>query len=313
MKAWMLKALHSDLERVEVPVPEPGPGQVLVSVRAAGLCHSDVGVIEGVLPLSHALPIILGHESAGEVVALGQGVTGFQPGDRVAPAGDIANAPGISRDGAYSEYVVLDADRTVPLPKGLDWDQAAAATDAGVTSYMGVVVAGGLRPGMRVCVIGLGGLGLVGARIAVLKGAEVHAVEPKTDIWPTAREMGINQIVPDIAQYAGSDFDLVVDYAGFGTTTTGAMQAVRRGGRIVLVGLGAPEFTVSSATLVLRSLEIVGTTPSGDPEVLRDVFELLASGELHIATTAIDFDRIPEGLELLAKGQVHGRLVALMP
>lgn len=104
------------------------------------------------------------------------------------------DAPGVTHDGAYAEYIVVTADLLVKLPGGTDWGQAAAATDAGVTSYTGVVVHGGVKAGDRVGIIGLGGLGMTGARIAVLQGATVYGVEPKESSWETAREQGVAEM-----------------------------------------------------------------------------------------------------------------------
>lgn len=311
MKAWMFDAVGQPLRRADVDRPKAEAGQLVVQVRAAGLCHSDVGAMAGLVPVMTELPMILGHEVAGTVVEVGPGVDGFTIGDRVASAGDVMNCPGISRDGAYAEYVIFDAARTVPLPDSLDWAQAAAATDAGVTSYVGVMETGCLEPGQTVVIIGLGGLGLVAARIASLKGATVIGVEPKREAWEMAKEAGVSEIVADVTELAGREADLAVDYAGFGATTAGAVNTVRPGGRVVLVGLGAPEFTISSPGFVLRNITLCGATPTGDPRILREVFALMADQGLTIATSTITFDDIPDGLQRLADGQVNGRLVAM--
>lgn len=310
MKAWVLDEVHGALRAADVPQPEPGPGQVLVQVKASGLCHSDVGYIEGVIPFAIPLPVILGHEASGVIAGLGEGVSGWEIGDRVAGAISAADAPGVSRDGAYAEYILLTADKMVRVPETTDFGQAAAATDAGVTSYTGVVVHGGVKAGDRVGIVGLGGLGMTGARIAVALGATVYGVEPREAVREAALELGVSEVFSDVNELAGMDLDVVVDFAGFSTTTAGALRAVKWAGVVVLVGLGVAEVSFNAFDLVARAVELRGSTPVGDPAHLQAVLDLIASGELRIAATDITFEEIPEGLERLRAGQVTGRLVA---
>lgn len=312
MRAWVLDEVHGSLRRDDVPVPIPGPGEVLVKVKASGLCHSDVGYIEGVIPFAVPLPIILGHEAAGVVADVGQGVDNLAVGDGVVGAVSAADAPGVTRDGAYADYILLTAATSVKLPKGIDWAQAAAATDAGVTSYSGVVVYGEVKAGERVGIVGLGGLGMTGARIAVALGATVYGVEPRESAWETAKELGVTEVYADVTELEGLDLDVVVDFAGFGTTTSGAIKAVKPRGKVVLVGLGVAEFTVNSFDLVSKPVELRGATPVGDPAHLQAVIDLISAGELAVKAETIDFDDIPDGLGRLERGEVTGRLVAVL-
>jgi len=310
VKAWVLDEVHGSLREAQVPRPVPGPGQVLVQVKSSGLCHSDVGYMEGVIPFMVPLPVILGHEASGVVVEVGEGVDGWAVGDAVVSAISADDAPGVTRDGAYAEYILGTADRLVRLPDGMDWGQAAAATDAGVTSYTGVMVHGEVKAGDRVGIVGLGGLGMTGARIAVVAGATVFGVEPKTSSHALARELGVTDVVTDVADLAGMDLDVIVDFAGFGTTTAGALRAVRYGGLVVLVGLGAAETTFSNFDLVSRAVRLRGSTPAGDPAHLQAVIDLIASGDVTVQASTVGFDDIPDGLARLARGEVIGRLVA---
>lgn len=313
MKAWMLDEVHGSLRLDEVAIPTPGPGQALVKVRATGLCHSDVGFMEGVIPFQKELPIILGHEAAGVVTAVGDGVTTVKVGDAVAPAIPGTDAPGVTHDGAYAEYFLVTAALLAKLPEGTDWGQAAAATDAGVTSYTGVIVHGGVRAGDRVGIVGLGGLGMTGARIAVITGATVYGVEPRQDVWEMAREQGVEKVVADISELEGEDLDVVIDFAGFGSTTADALRAVAYGGTVVQVGLGAAETTYKAYDLVARSITLRGSTPQGKPEHVEAVLEMIGSGQLRIHATEIGFDEIPDGLARLQRGEVTGRLYATLP
>lgn len=310
MKAWLLDEVDGDLREAEVPRPTPGPGQVLVEVVASGLCHSDVGYMEGVIPLTIPLPAILGHEVSGRIAELGEGVTDWSIGDAVVSAISPEDAPGVSRDGAYAEYVLITADRLVRLPEGMDWSQAAAATDAGLTSYTGVVVYGKVQLGDRVGIVGLGGLGMTGAQIAVAKGATVVGVEPREALWETARSFGVSEVVADVAELEGRDLDVIIDFAGFGTTTSGAIRAVKTRGRVVLVGLGRSEWTLNSIDLVSRAVDLQGATVAGVPEHLEEVIELMGDGRVVVKAEEIGFAEIPDGLERLRRGEVNGRLVA---
>lgn len=311
MKAWLFTGAHQPLQLIERETPRPGPGQVVVEVRGAGLCHSDVGVLDGTITdlLPMRPPIILGHEVSGVVTEVGPGVTGYAPGDRVVAAGDEAFCPGWSSDGGYATHCVLATSCMIRLPEGVDFVQGAAATDAGQTSYGAVMGAGALRPGMKVGIVGLGGLGMTGARIAVLNGAEVYAAEPRQAVWETARAQGVREIVEDVRGLAPYDLDLIVDFAGFGTTTAGAISAVRPGGRVVQVGLGRSEATISTAELVGKAVMLLGSK-GGRPGDTAAVLAHMQRGELAIQASTIGFEEIPEGLDRLERGAVVGRLVA---
>jgi len=313
MKAWHLIGANQPLQRVEPEDPQPGSGQVVVDVRAAGLCHSDVGFLDGTLtPMLPKLPIIPGHEVAGVVAAIGPDVDGFDVGERVVIALSEAGAPGWSSDGGFADKCLAPAEGLIKLPEQISFAQAATATDAGQTAYSAVMGAGELRAGERVGVIGLGGLGLTGACIAVLAGAEVYAAEPKHDVWDLAKERGVIDIVDDVSALAPLQLDMILDFAGFGSTTAGAISAVRMNGRVIQVGLGLNEATIPTAKLVLKEVTLRGAR-GGHPGHLEAVLAHMAAGELTIHTETIAFDDIPEAIERLRTGNVTGRLVAETP
>jgi propanol-preferring alcohol dehydrogenase len=313
MKAWQFHYTHKPLVRAEIPEPTPGPGEVVLDIKAAGLCHSDVGVLddEGWLQTIPNLPVVMGHEVAGVVSAVGEGVTEVKVGDRVGvcPTAASPGAPGYVRDGGFTEkHVCLPGD-LVKMPENLSFELAALGTDAGMTSYHAIMTVGGLQPGWKVGVIGFGGLGQVGARVGVVKGAEVHVAEVNRDLWDRAREAGVTDVVADAAEWAGQDFDLIVDYAGFGETTTNAAKAVRRGGTVVLVGMGKLEFTLDTMDMILKEVRVLGSN-GGTPQDVADIYELLADGSIKPATTVIDFEEIPTYLDKLRAHEVTGRVVA---
>ena len=314
MKAWLFTGPREPLRLIERQTPRPGPAEVLLEVRAAGLCHSDVGVIDGTITahLGQPPPIILGHEIAGIVADVGPGVTGYKTGDRVVAPGNPAYTPGWSGDGGYATHCVVPAANLVRLADAVDFVQGAAATDAGDTSYGAIMGAGGLRRGQRIGVVGLGGLGMTGARIAVINGATVYAAEPRREVWDAARAQGVSEVVEDVLELAGLQLDLIVDFAGFGSTTAGAVRAVRDGGVVVQVGLGRTEATIPMDALVGKAVTLRGSR-GGRPGDTAAVLRHIEMGELKIATTTIGFDDIPAGLDRLEHGQVVGRLVAQAP
>jgi propanol-preferring alcohol dehydrogenase len=312
VKAWQFTNTHEPLALNEIPEPEPGPGEVVLDIKAAGLCHSDVGVLDdpGWLATIPHRPVTLGHEIAGVVTKVGEDVTQWQVGDRVGvcPTGESGVAPGYGRDGGFTFQHRVWAGDLVRMPEDLSFELAAMGTDAGMTSYHAVVTRGGLKEGAKVGIIGLGGLGQVGARIAVVKGAEVHVAEPNQDVWPLAEKIGATTVVADAAEWVGKDFDLVVDFAGFDTMRA-ATKALRRGGRAVLVGMGKLEFTLDTMDMILSELDVVGSN-GGTLQDVADCYELFASGQINPTFTVIGFDDIPEGIEKLRRGEVRGRLVA---
>lgn len=313
MRAWHFTRTNEPLIPAEIPIPTPGPGEVVLDIKAAGLCHSDVGALtdESWLALIPNRPIVMGHEIAGVVAAVGEGVTEVAVGDRVGvcPTGPSGVAPGYGRDGGFTHAHLVPASDLVPMPDGLSFELAALGTDAGMTSYHAIVTQGGLAAGQKVGIIGLGGLGQIAAQVAVVRGAEVHVAEPNQAAWPLAERIGVASVVADAGEWAGGDFDLIVDYAGFSVTTKAAVAAIRRDGTVVLVGMGLPEYTVSTFDTILKQARIIGSN-GGTAQDIAEIYELLASGQVVPEVTVIDFDGIPAGIEDLHAGKVRGRLVA---
>jgi propanol-preferring alcohol dehydrogenase len=312
MRAWQFTGIGEPLRLAEIPAPVPGPGQVTVDVRAAGLCHSDVGFVDGHITwMLEFTPIVLGHEVAGVISAVGDGVEGFAVGDRVGIAGDGLDAPGIVLDGGFGEQCIGKVEQLVPIPDNVSFVQAASGTDAGMTSYHAVRVVGGVTTGTRVGIIGLGGLGLTGARIAAVAGAEVYAAEVDESKHAAGLAAGVTAVVGDAKELAEFELDVIVDFAGFGTTTAAAVEAINPGGRIVQVGLGAADMTISNQSLVSKQLQLVGSL-GGKKVDTASVYELMAAGDLEILATEIPFDDIDQGIERLREGGVQGRLVAVL-
>ncbi|GAA4166007.1 alcohol dehydrogenase AdhP [Gryllotalpicola daejeonensis] len=315
MKAWQYMGDHAPIQVNEVPDPEPSPTQVIIDMRAAGLCHSDIMYMETGDRAMPFLPMTQGHENAGVISALGSEVTGFQVGDvvGVCPSG-VQLPTGMFTPGGFADKLAADYRDLARVPEGLDLSLAALATDAGMTSYHAMIKVGEATAGMKVGVIGFGGLGQIGARAAVLAGAEVHVAETKEDVWPLAQAAGAVDCVRDADEWAtvggnpmaGGSFDLIVDYAGFDTTQK-ALTAIKRGGKVVQVGLGRPTFTIATSSILGKTIE---GSLGGTVEDIEELYALMLKGEIRPAYEEIAFDRIGEGLDRLKAGKVTGRLVA---
>ncbi|NDZ88825.1 alcohol dehydrogenase catalytic domain-containing protein, partial [Streptomyces sp. SID10115] len=229
MQALQYRAVGAAPEVVTVPRPEPGPGQVLLKVTAAGVCHSDIAVMSRPAEaLGFPLPLTLGHEGAGTVAALGDGVTGLAPGDSVAVYGpwgcgtclmcaqgkenyctraaDLGiRPPGLGAPGAIAEYMIVDDPRHLVPLDGLDPVTAVPLTDAGLTPYHAVKTSlPKLTPGSTAVVIGTGGLGHVAIQLLrALTPARVIALDVTEEKLTLAREVGAHETVLSDAAAAG--------------------------------------------------------------------------------------------------------------
>lgn len=312
MPAWQWTGTGNPLTLATVPVPEPGPGEVLLRVRAAGMCHSDVGELDepSWAENIHRNPITLGHEIAGDVIALGPDTDGVAVGDRcgVHPLG--ATVPGYGRDGGYAPYHLAPAADLVPMPDGLSYELGALGTDAGMTSHHGVAEVAGVRAGDRVGVIGLGGLGQIGARIAVLLGAEVHAADPSPAARDLGEDLGLHRVVADAAELAGLGLDAVVDFAGFTATAQAAVKAIRVGGTVVMIGMGAHTSELVTADVIHQKAVIRGSS-GGTREDIAAVYRYLDEGAITPVVERLTFQQVAEGIDRLREGRVTGRLVVM--
>ena len=311
MKGWQFTEIHKPLTLVELPDPTAGLDEVKIEVKTCGLCHSDVGIIEGVTTSALGkIPLILGHEIAGIITELGEGVTDFQVGDRVAVIAG-ADTPGVVTDGGYANVTVSPTKFVVKIPDEVTFEEASSATDAGNTAYHAIATTGEVKEGEKVGIIGLGGLGYLGVQIALALGAKVYGVELREEARAAVEAFNVEKCVSDLSELADENLDVIIDFAGFGTTTAAAIDYVRPGGRIVLIGLGKGEATISSFKFVTKSLTMKSSI-GGTREDLAEMFKLMAAKKVVPKITKIGFNEIPEGLKQLEEGKVTGRLVAVI-
>jgi alcohol dehydrogenase, propanol-preferring len=315
MKAWQFYGTNEPLQLVERAIPTIAPHEVLIEIKAAGLCHSDVGVLNDPkwIPSIKYLPITIGHEIAGKIVEVGDEVVGFQEGDRVGvcPVSKLGKTPGYGYDGGYAEFVAVPAVDLVPIPPTVSYELAAIGTDAGMSSYHALFERGGAKKGMKVGIIGIGGLGQNAARMAVIEGCEVYAVDTNPKARALAESLEVEAVYDSVDELKQHQCDIIVDYAGYGSTTVAAIESVRKRGTVVVVGMGKLEATIDTNTLILKEVNILGSN-GGTAEDIAQVYKYYASGKLSPIIHKITLEEIPEGLRKLEKHEVEGRIVALM-
>lgn len=219
-------------------------------------------------------------------------------------------AIGYQRDGGHATKLAVPAAQLVPMPYGVTFAQGAAATDAGMTSYHAIFRTGGAKAGMKIGIIGIGGLGQFGARAAIAEGAEVYAVDLSAEARDLAKEIGCKGVFDNVMDLEPIGCQLIVDFAGFGTTTAEAIEAIAPDGTVVQVGMGRLESTINTRTLILKRVTLRGSQ-GGDRQDIANVYRLMAEGKMNADLTVIKFEEVAEGLERLHKGCVKGRLVAI--
>ena len=218
--------------------------------------------------------------------------------------------PGYTRDGGYGTMTTAPVEQLVKVPAGLAPEKAAAATDAGATSYHAVCTVGGAKAGMKVGIIGIGGLGQFAVRIAVVKGCEVYVATRKPSAQQLAMSLGAKEVKSSITEFADKNLDLIVDFAGGGQTTADAINTVGQYGKVVLVGMATDTSTINTYPLIFKELKFEGSQGSTTDD-LKDCIDLLASGDLDPEIHTCKFEEIGEGIEKLRRGEISGRLVCL--
>jgi len=315
MKGWQFVDTNKPLELVEKEDPKAEAGKVVIDMKVAGLCHSDVGVLrdEGWKALLGELPVIMGHEVAGVISEVGDGVTDYKVGDKVAvcPTGPSGTAPGYAYDGGFGTKVLAPAEDLVIIPGGVSFAAAAAETDAGMTSYHAAFNKGGIKKGMKVGMIGIGGLGQIALEAAIAEDIEVYAIDTNPKARELAKDLGAAGVYENVKEIAEFEPEVIIDYAGFDITTREALESVGFQGKVVLVGMGKLETTVNVTSMITKQATLVGSN-GGTKQDIEDMYALMAEGKVSPKITEITFDEIPVGIQMLEDNKVTGRLVANM-
>ncbi|MEM7644407.1 MAG: alcohol dehydrogenase AdhP [Pseudomonadota bacterium] len=333
MKAAVVPALGQPLDIREVPVPEIGPGQVLMRVRASGVCHTDLHAAMGDWPVKPSAPFIPGHEGVGEVAAIGAGVTHLKEGDRIgAPWLHTAcgrcehcvggwetlcpdqQMTGYTVDGGYAEFVRADANYVGLLPDNLDFAPAAPVLCAGVTVYKGLKELE-LKAGDWVAISGIGGLGHMAVQYAKAMGLHVAAVDIADDKLKLAKDLGadltLNAVDQDPVAELQSMMDGVQGVLVTAVSNNAFSQAVgmlRRGGFMSLVGLPPGDFPLPIFEIVLKRITVRGSIV-GTRNDLRESLAMAGEGKVASHYSVDKLENINAIFDKMRDGKIDGRIV----
>ena len=330
MRAWQVSAFGIDsLDFVERPTPEPGPGEVLVSVRAVSLNRRDLMVVKGLYNPKMRLPRIPCSDAAGEVVAVGPGVSTWKPGDRVAgvfmqnwlegpltPA-KARGALGGDIDGVLADYVLLKEQGLVAIPDRLSYQEAATLPCAAVTAWNALATVE-IKPGSTVLIQGTGGVSIFALQFARLKGARVLGISSSDEKLERATAIGLDAGLnysenPDWDRWAhdqtgGDGVDLVVEVGGMGTLTR-SLKALRMGGTIAQIGVLAATNEVIPLGLILHKWSRIHGIYVGSRTDFQEMNRAISLAELLPVGEEFDWSQVREVLQRMEEGSHFGKMV----
>lgn len=311
MAALRVHAFGENPRLDRVPVPEPGPEDVLVELVAGVVSHHDLAVAGGDFPVRPSLPYVPGIEGAGRVAHAGAGVDA----DRIAvgmPVRVFGGGLGAARPGTWAEYAAVTARAVQPIPEALDPVLAAACGSVAATAWAAVRDLGALRPGERIGVTGASGaVGSLALQLAALEGAESLVAWLRSPDKAPVLSTSVETAAPGARTEA---VDLLVDTVG-GPLLAEHLRSVRPGGRVVLVGYTAgTELRLSLPDLMAADVRLLPLNmmrrrlPRGVEEGLLEDF---AAGRLRLAVENVPPDRVDEAIERMGRGAVSGRVVVV--
>ena len=333
MRAVVIGRYGGALQATRRPLPRPGPGEVLVRVRASGLCSTDLHLLSGRQPLGD-LPRIVGHELAGDVVELGDGVARWRTGDRVTAAIDVTcghcrhclrgatqlcramRRIGFERDGGHADYVAVPAANLVALPETIAYEAAAILPDAVACMYHSLIHQGGVGLGQRILILGVGGLGIHGVQIARSAGAAVLATSRQPQRVALAERygaVGVNTadepLESAVARFTdGEGVDVVVDNIGNRASVRQGLSVLRPGGKFLVVAYLDESFEVPSIPLFKTELQIIGCRGSTRQDLV-DVVRLVQEGHVTpVLGASYPLEQIGDAVARLESGDLVGRI-----
>ena len=334
MRAVVIARYGGSLQPMRRPIPRPGPGEVLVRVRASGLCSTDLHLLSGRQPLGE-LPRIVGHELAGDVVEAGDDVTHWRPGDRVTAAIDVTcgrcrhclagetqlcramKRIGFERDGGHADFVAVPAANLVALSAEMAYEAAAILPDAVACMYHSLIHQGGVGIGQRVLILGVGGLGIHGVQIARSAGAEVLATSRQPQRIALAVQygaIGINTaqepLEAAVSKFTdGEGVDVVVDNIGTRASVRQGLTMLRPGGKFLVVAYLDETFEVPSMPLFKTEQQIIGCRGSTKQDLI-DVVRLVQARQLTpVVGASYALEQIAQAAARLESGDLVGRIL----
>jgi alcohol dehydrogenase len=328
MKAAVVEAPKSKWQVKEIDTPKPDHNQVLIKIGASGLCYTDVHITEGHIPA--AFPRTLGHEPVGEIVEIGDAVTTRKVGDRVGVpwlqhscgrcewclrgramfcAQQVGT--GIQSQGSHAQFMLAYADSTMPLPDALSYEEAASIFCAGFTVWGGFRWADP-KPGERVAVLGVGGLGHLAVQYAHAAGFETIAISSSSDKEPMIKKLGADLVVRDgeALQKAGGA-DIILHCGNSSKAATAAIQGLRPDGRMVVMGADSEPISVSPMDLITRRIKIIGSQQN-TREHLYEALDFVAKGKVKPMIEVFSLDNIEDAYQKVEAGKVRFRAIISM-
>jgi alcohol dehydrogenase, propanol-preferring len=332
MRAAMLDAPGEPLRLRDRPIPDPGPGEVRVRVQACGVCGSDVFLQKGGFGDKVTWPVVPGHEAAGVVDALGEGVTAVAVGDQVAlyyitvPDGDpwaargrpnirpYVTRMGVDVDGAFADFVIRPVEALIRPPSRVPPEVLAVLTDAVATPLHGLKRVARLQPGETLAVLGVGGLGSNAVQLGKAMGARVIAVTRSEAKLALALELGADETVaadagdPVAAVRAltgGHGPDVVIQCVGSAAVDEQAIAMGGPGGRVVLIGSSLDHFRARATDIFWRELSVLGSR-GFVPDDIRDAIALYLDGTLrveHLVDNVRPLEEANDAIEDLKAGR----------
>ena len=336
MRALVLEEFNGPLIMRDVPVPTIGPHEVLVRVRNVGVCGTDLKIRAGRMGLD-ALPLIMGHEVAGEVAEVGSEVEGFSPGDRVAVGFYITcgrcqfcregrdtlcpqvRQHGFSIDGGLADYMKTPGVNLCKVPDHIPLEQACILSDAVSTSYHAVTKRARVSPGNTVALVGVGGVGLHALQMAKLAGGWTIAVDVNEARLALAKELGADAVIDarrgpfheEVRRLTGGEgVDVVLEFVSNQDTLPSSYQSLKRAGRLVFVGY-VPEIPMSIMPheMVRNEFEIMGSRATTKQE-MQETMNLVSQGRIKpIVDQVFSLEDVESAFDALRQGNSLGRNV----
>lgn len=338
MKAAVLKQFDQPLAIEEKDIPLPKAGEVRVKVMASGLCVSDLHIQDGIINTVR-LPYTPGHEMAGIIDAVGDGVMNVKVGDHITAAIDIIcgkckycrtgrtnlcenlSRIGFERNGSHEEYCVIPAENAFKVADWIPFEQVTGFPDAVGCMYNAIKNVAKVKPGDRVLILGVGGLGMNAIQLAKIFGAEVFATSRRPEKLEIARQMGadhvintktenLEEIIEEIT--AGEMLDVVIDNIGIKNSINDSLKLVCAGGKVIVTGYNDPQFVADYQDVMKFEKQILGMRGM----TRQDLAEVIRLVENHKLTPYVyktmPFEKINEALQEMRDGKALGRIVLQM-
>lgn len=333
MRAVVWNGPGSELSLQDIPIPKAGLGEAVIEMRASGLCRSDLAIAKGKMPLKN-WPLVLGHQASGVVYEVGEGVESFKVGDRVVSTPDLPchrcyycqmgrtnlcrnlKRLGFEVNGSDAEFVLAPEKSLIRLPDNIPFNQGAISVDAVASMYHALTGRAQVRLGDKVVLLGIGGMGIQAIELARLCGASTLVTSRYDKRLDFAKKLGADVLVNTTKQElakevmaftSGKGADIVVDSIGGSGTMKQALDILRPDGKIIVIGLNEPEFTMPYMGVVMLEAQMIGSRAATKQDVIETI-ELIAADKLHpVVSHSYPLSDFKAGFDALEKGEIMGR------